>query len=250
MKTPANTPLRNLFDMADSPRGLPPPHLEGCLVDTNRALTIKPCDLKTRQLSAIAREEKAKRDAAIVEAYLRCGTIHDTRKVFDFTHSREVIRKAISKAGVYDKCKRDQVLIKRMESRKMTCKTSVYQVSKRFKTEMRMQYYIAEQLKKSSIQFERETQIKGCQMRADFVGTNWAIETKKSCTSQCMLTAMAQCQVYRKHLNKRNVCILIPDDIEPGSFYVSECLSHGIPVIKMSQLVSWIKTVQGDAQSN
>ena len=65
-----------------------------------------------------------------------------------------------------------------------------------------------------------------------------------------MLTAMAQCQVYRKHLNKRHVCILLPDDLEPASFYVSECLSHGIPVIKMSQLIWWVNTVQNDAQPN
>jgi len=211
---------------------------------------MKPCDLKTRELSAIARAEKAKRDAAIVEAYLRCGTIHDTCIAIGFVHSRDVVRKAISKAGVYDKCKRDQVLMKRRESRKMLCKTSSYQRSKQFKTEMRMQYQIAADLTKSCIPFEREVQVDGCQMRADFAGSNWAIETKKDCTSQSMLTAMAQCLVYRKHLNKRYVCILVPDDIEPGSFYVSECLSHGIPVIKMSQLIWWVNTVQTNAQPN
>ena len=207
-------------------------------------------DYQTRQRSALARLEKAKRDATIVEAYMRAGTIHDTRKAMDFAHSREVIRKAISKAGVYDKCKRDQVIIKRMESRKSTCKTSIYQTSKEFKTEMKMQYQIANQLKAVGINFEREVQIDGCQMRADFVGSNWAIETKKECSSQGMLTAMAQCLVYRKHLNKPFVCTLLPDDVEPGSFYVSELLSYGIPVIKMSQLVWWVNTVQNDAQPN
>ncbi len=212
--------------------------------------TCREMDSHTRHLAGLARLEKAKRDAAIVEAYLRCGTIHDTRKELGLVYSRDVIRKAISKAGVYDKSKRDQVLIKRMESRKMICKTSIYQRSKLFKTEMRMQYQIADELNRSSIHFEREYQIDGCQMRADFVGSNWAIETKKDCTSQSLLTAMAQCLVYRKHLNKRYVCILLPDDIEPGSFYVSECLSHGIPVIKMSQLIWWINTVQTNAQPN
>ena len=207
-------------------------------------------DYQTRQRSALARLEKAKRDATIVEAYMRAGTIHDTRKAMDFAHSREVIRKAIGKAGVYDKCKRDQVIMKRMESRKFTCKTSIYQTSKEFKTEMKMQYQIADQLKAAGINFEREVQIDGCQMRADFVGSNWAIETKKECSSQGMLTAMAQCLVYRKHLNKPFVCTLLPDDVEPGSFYVSELLSYGIPVIKMSQLVWWVNTVQNDAQPN
>jgi hypothetical protein len=207
-------------------------------------------DLHSRHLAELARLEKAKRDAAIVEAYLRRGTIHDTRKELGLVYSRDVIRKAITKAGVYDKCKRDQVVMKRMESRKLTCKTSIYQRSKEFKTEMKMQYKIADQLKSVGIAFRREVKVEGCQMRADFVGSNWAIETKKECTSQGMLTAMAQCLVYRKHLNKRFVCTLLPDDIDPGSFYVSELLSHGIPVIKMSQLIWWINTVQNDAQPN
>jgi len=211
---------------------------------------MNPCDLKTRQLSELARQEKAKRDAAIVDAYLRCGTINDTRRALDYVHSRDVIRSAISKAGVYDKCKRDQILMDRMQSRNLTCKTSVYQRSKEFRTEMQMQYQIAEQLKANGIGFEREVQIDGCQMRADFVGSNWAIETKKECTSQGMLTAMAQCQVYRKHLSKPFVCTMLPDDIDPGSFYVSELLSHGIPVIKMSQLIWWVNTVQNNAQPN
>jgi hypothetical protein len=207
-------------------------------------------DTQTKQRAELARLEKVKRDAAIVEVYLRCGTIHDTRKAIDFAHSRDVVRKAITKAGVYDKCKRDRVLMSRMESRKSVCKTSIYQRSKEFQTEMKMQYQIADQLKALGINFEREVQVEGCQMRADFVGSNWAIETKKECTSQGMLTAMAQCLVYRKHLNKPFVCTLLPDDIDPGSFYVSELLSYGIPVIKMSQLIWWVNTVQNDAQSN
>jgi len=212
--------------------------------------TCRQMDLKTRQLSELARQEKAKRDAAIVEAYKNCGTIHHTRIALGLAYSREVIRKAIAKAGVYDKSKRDRVLMKRAEDRKRKVRSTIYQVTKNHRTEMEMQYLIADNLNAAMISFEREVQIDGCQMRADFVGINWAMETKKDCTSQCMLTAMAQCLVYRKHLNKRHVCILLPDDIEPGSFYVSECLSHGIPVIKMSQLIWWVNTVQNDAQPN
>jgi hypothetical protein len=211
-------------------------------------------DLKTRQLAELARAEKAKRDAAIVEAYLRHGTIHATRQAFDFTHSREVVRKAISKAGVYDKCKRDQVLIAKFKAspRKRTWGDRMY--SRSHGSELQMQTEAEQMLKDSGIQhqrhIQREVQVPGCQMRADLAGYNWAIETKKECSSQGMLTAMAQCQVYRKHLNKRFVCILLPDDIEPAAFYVSECLSYGIPVIKMSQLVWWVNTVQNDAQPN
>jgi hypothetical protein len=215
---------------------------------------MKPCDLKTRELSAIARAEKAKRDASIVEAFKRCGTIHATRAAFDFAHSREVVRKAISKAGVYDKGKRDQVLIAKFKTnpRKSTWSDRMY--SRSHGSELQMQTEAEQMLKDFSVQhqrhIQREVQVPGCQMRADLAGYNWAIETKKECSSQGMLTAMAQCLVYRKHLNKRHVCIMLPDDIEPAAFYVSECLSYGIPVIKMSQLVWWVNTVQNDAQPN
>jgi hypothetical protein len=215
---------------------------------------MKPCDLKTRELSAIARAEKAKRDASIVEAFKRCGTIHATRAAFDFAHSREVVRKAISKAGVYDKCKRDQLLIAKFKASPKKAKWEDRSHSKSHGSELQMQTEAEQMLKESGVNhhrhIQREVQVPGCQMRADLAGYNWAIETKKECTSQGMLTAMAQCLVYRKHLNKRHVCIMLPDDIEPAAFYVSECLSYGIPVIKMSQLVWWVNTVQNDAQPN
>jgi hypothetical protein len=215
---------------------------------------MKPCDLKTRQLSAIAKAEKAKRDAAIVETYKRCQSIYATCKAFDFTYSREVVRKAISKAGVYDKCKRDLALINKFKANpgKTTWDNRMY--SRSHGSELQMQLEAEKMLKDANVMHPRhilrEAQVPGCQMRADLVGYNWAIETKKECSSQGMLTAMAQCLVYRKHLNKRFVCILLPDDIEPASFYVSECLSYGIPIIKMSQLVWWVNTVQNDAQPN
>ena len=215
---------------------------------------MSPSDLKTRQFAELAKQEKAKRDAAIVEAYLRCGTIFETRKAFEFTHSRDVIRKAITKAGLYDKCERDRRLVAKFKASPQKVKWADRTYSKTHGSELEMQTQAVQMLKDAGVAYprhiEREVQVPGCQMRADLVGYNWAIETKKECTSQGMLTAMAQCQVYRKHLNKRYVCILLPDDLEPASFYVSECLSYGIPVIKMSQLIWWVNTVQNDAQPN
>jgi hypothetical protein len=215
---------------------------------------MRPCDSKTRQLAELARLEKAKRDAAIVETYLRYGTIHSTCRELGFTHSRDVVRKAISKAGVYDKSKRDQLLIAKFKTSSKKSKWDDNSHSKAYGSELEMQAQAEVMLKDACVAYprhiQREVQVPGCQMRADLVGFNWAIETKKECTSQGLLTAMAQCLVYRKHLNKRHVCILLPDDLEPASFYVSECLSYGIPVIKMSQLIWWVNTVQNDAQPN
>ena len=215
---------------------------------------MKPCDLKTRQLAELARQEKAKRDAVIVETYQRHGSIHATRQALDFAYSRDVIRKAITKAGVYDKCERDRRLIAKFKANpgKRSWESRCY--SKTHGSELEMQTQAEQMLKDACVAYprhiQREVQVPGCQMRADLVGFNWAIETKKECSSQGMLTAMAQCLVYRKHLNKRHVCIMLPDDLEPASFYVSECLSYGIPVIKMSQLIWWVNTVQNDAQPN
>lgn len=211
---------------------------------------MRPSEKKTRELAALKKRENAERDKAIVEAYARFRTIHETCKSFDFMYSREVVRRAISKAGVYDKCRRDQALIERAKARTVQPFTSIDAVSKDYRSELEMQKHISEELRANGIAFESEVKVAGCGMRADFAGRNWAIETKKECTSQGLMTGMAQCLVYRKHLNKRFVCILLPDDINPGSFYVSECLSYGIPIIKMSQLVWWVNTVQNDAQPN
>lgn len=215
---------------------------------------MKPCDLKTRQLSELARQEKAKRDSLIVETYQRCGSIHATREALDFAYSRVVVRKVISTAGVYDKCKRDRLLIEKYKASPRKSKWEDRTYSKSHGSELEMQTQAVEMLKNASVAYlrhiEREVQVPGCQMRADLIGYNWAIETKKECSSQSMITAMAQCLIYRKHLNRSHVCILLPDDIEPASFYVSECLSFGIPVIKMSQLVWWVNTVQNNAQPN
>jgi hypothetical protein len=211
---------------------------------------MKACDLKTRQLADNYRAERDKRDAAIVEAYLRHGTIHATRQAFDFTHSRDVIRKAISKAGIYDKCQRDQRLIARAKAKTIKPSSNHDKVSKEYRSELEMQKQVSLILGENGINHQSEVKVDGCGMRADFTGYNWAIETKKECTSQGLMIGMAQCLVYRRHLNKRFTCILLPDDLEPASFYVSECLSYGIPIIKMSQLVWWINTVQNDAQPN
>jgi hypothetical protein len=208
------------------------------------------CDSYSRQRAELDRLEKAKRDAVIVEAYLRCGTIHSTRQDLGFTQSREVVRKAISKAGVYDKCKRDQRLIAKAKAKIIKPSSNHQRVTKEYRSELEMQKYVSELLLQNGITFESEKQVNGCGMRADFIGSNWAIETKKECTSQGIMVGMAQCLVYRRHLNKRFTCILLPDDLEPAAFYVSECLSYGIPVIKMSQLIWWVNTVQNDAQPN
>lgn len=215
---------------------------------------MKPSDLKTHQLAEIHRAKITQRNAEIVEAFLRCKTIHGTRAVFNFEHSRGVVRKAISKAGVYDKCKRDQRLIAKFKANPKKDAWILRSYSRTHGSELQMQTEAQQMLKDSNIQhqrhIQREVQVPGCQMRADLAGYNWAIETKKECTSQGMMTAMAQCLVYRKHLKKRFTCILLPDDIEPAAFYVSECLSYGIPIIKMSQLIWWVNTVQNDAQPN
>jgi len=215
---------------------------------------MSPCDQQTRRHSELAKQQKAKRNEAIVEAFLRCGTIHETRKAFDFTYSRDVVRSAISIAGVYDKCKRDQLLIAKYKAspKKSTWEDRCY--SKLHASELEMQTQALQMLKDACIKYPqyvtREVQVPGCQMRADLVGYNWAIETKKECSSQALMIAMAQCLTYRRHLEKNHVCILIPDDLEPAQFYVSECMSYGIPIIKMNELIWWVRTVEDNAQPN
>lgn len=208
------------------------------------------CDQTTKAIAEQARLEKTKRNAAIAEAFARCGSIHETRRNFGFMYSREVVRKAISSAGLYDKCKRDNMLIEKAKTRKVAKDTKHLQMSERYRSELEMQKHISKLLDVYGITHEAEVKLKGCGMRADFVGSNWAIETKKECSSQALMVAMAQCLTYRRHLGKKHVCILIPDDLEPAQFYVSECMSYGIPIIKMNELIWWVRTVEDNAQPN
>jgi len=164
--------------------------------------------------------------------------------VFEFTYSREVVRTAIANAGIYDKCKRNNHLIERAKTRKVKPASIRYQVSKRYRSELEMQRDVSNLLAAQGIKHQSEVKLNGCSMRADFVGSNWAIETKKQCHSQGIMVGMAQCLTYRKHLGKRHVCILLPDDIDPAQFYVSECMSYGIPIIKFSDLIWWVRSVE------
>ena len=190
------------------------------------------------------REEKAHRDAKIVESYLACGTIHSTVIAFDYVYSREVIRTAIANAGIYDKCKRNNQLIEKAKARKVQPNSNHNSMSKRYRSELEMQKDVSKLLDANGIKHEAEVKLPSCSMRADFVGSNWAIETKKECTSQGILIGLVQCLTYQKHLKKRHACILLPDDLDPAQFYVSECMSYGIPIIKFSDLIWWVRSVE------
>ena len=161
--------------------------------------------------------------------------------------TRDVVRKAITKAGVYDKCKRELALVKKAKRRKNSqgyfdrCKSHTHPV------EVKLQLELAKALTSNSVWFEREKQVPGCQMRADLIGKTWAVETKVNCGSQSLMVAMSQALIYRRHLQKPKVCVVIPDDIEPAEFYRAELLAHDVPILKASQFIDWVKTVEADA---
>jgi hypothetical protein len=193
------------------------------------------------------RQARSERDAAIVEQFKQTKSIMKTCRAFNSVYSREIVRKAITKAGLYSKCKRDAEAIERAyKTTSKRCYADRSQ-SKTHRVELKMQNEIENNLMAFGINFKRELLVPGCQMRADFCGDNWAIETKVKCDSQTIMVGMAQCMVYRKHLNKKNVCLIIPDDIEPRDFYKKECESNGVAVLKLSNLIWWINSLGTDA---
>lgn len=191
---------------------------------------------------------RAERNAAIVEKFKQTKSIVKTREALGFVYSRDIVRKAITKAGVYSKCKRENEAIRRAESRKdsiMRCHTQRYSMTHNI--ELDMQVELEATLTAFMVNFQREVLVPGCQMRADFCGDNWAAETKVNCDSQSMMIGLAQCMVYRKHLNKPHVCIVLPDDTTPRDFYKNECESNGVAVLKLSNLIWWINSLKADA---
>jgi len=194
------------------------------------------------------RQAQEARDAAIVEQFKQTNSIFKTRKALGFMCSREVVRRAITRAGLYSKCKRETELMLRAEKRKdsiLRCHTQT--CSRTHNIELDMQVELERNLTAFGINFKREMLVPGCQMRADFCGDNWAIETKVSGDSQSMMIAMAQCMVYRKHLNKPHVSVVIPDDVIPRDFYKRECESNGVSVLKLSNLIWWVNSLGTNA---
>ncbi len=193
------------------------------------------------------RQARSERDAAIAAAFKQTKSIYLTRKLLGFAYSRDVVRGAITRAGLYDKCKRETSLVKnanRRQNRKgylSRCLSITHPV------EVKLQLELAKALAENSIWFEREKQVPGCQMRADLIGKLWAVETKVNCCSQSLITAMAQAFIYRRHLQKDRVCVVIPDDIEPAEFYRAELLAHDVPILKASQFIDWVKNVEAHA---
>ena len=196
---------------------------------------------------AEVRRLKAERDAAIVEGFKQTKSIYLTRKLLGFAYSREIVRKAITRAGIYDKGKRELDLVKSANRRANRKGYLSRCLSMTHPVEVKLQLELAEALTANSLWFEREKQVPGCQMRADLIGKNWAVETKVNCCAQSLMTAMAQAFIYRRHLQKPKVCVVIPDDIEPAKFYRAELLAHDVPILKASQFIEWVKTVEANA---
>ena len=183
-----------------------------------------------------------------LEQIKQTKSIHLTRELLGFAYSREIVRRVIIKAGLYDKCTRESAAIERaVFRRKSWQKYDERTKSKTHPVEVKLQLELAEALTANSVWFEREKKVPGCQMRADLIGKTWAVETKVYCCSQSLMTAMSQAFIYRRHLQKPKVCVVIPDDIEPAEFYRAELLAHDVPILKASQFIDWVKTVEADA---
>jgi len=190
---------------------------------------------------------KSERDAQIIKAFKATQSIRKTQIMLNDIWSREVIRRCITKAGLYDGCKRDQEQAKRAITKRARPTRSVAQslqrkkISVSFPLESMFVKAAVESLEQNGIHFETEVKVNGCSMRADIVGKDWAIEAKVACDSQNLMVGMAQAIVYRRHLGKPYVALLLPDDCQVKEFYFFECRHNGVEVVYLSQLIDWVK---------
>lgn len=194
---------------------------------------------------------KSERDARIVECFKQTQSIRKTQRMLDNLWSREVIRRCITKAGLWNRGKREYEQAERAKTRR--CKPSKYTayslqrkiISREYPIETQLVSHASNLLKQSNIEHKTEVQVNGCQMRADIAGRNWAAEAKVSSESQSVLIAMAQAMVYRRHLGLMHVCVLLPDDCHLRPFYESECRYNGVEVVYLKDFVEWVKSHQG-----
>ena len=189
---------------------------------------------------------KAERNAKIAEAFKQTNSIHKTRALFNFVYSRDVVRKAISQAGLYSKCIREKMIIEKSKNHVKTKKYDDRTKSKKYKIELELQQAIEQTLTHNFIKFYAEAIIPGTKMRADFIGTNWLIETKIHMDSQSLLTAITQCEIYARELDKEFKALVIPDDIYPTVFFKREYNKRGIRIIKFKNLIKWIDQINND----
>lgn len=194
---------------------------------------------------------KSERDAQIIESFKATQSIRKTQLMLNSIWSREVIRRCITKAGLYDGCKREREMLERAKNRRCNPSLSLAKklnrkiVSREFTLESSLVAFASDLLNQAGITHYKEVQVNGCQMRADLVGNHWAVEAKITSESQPILVAMAQAMVYKRHLYKKNVCILLPDDCPVKDFYSSECRHNGVDVVYLSNFIDWAQTKNG-----
>jgi hypothetical protein len=195
--------------------------------------------------TAALKKLKDQRDQEIVDIFKQTQSIAETRKILNNAYTRDVVRLAIFKAGIYDKNTRLKITSEKAKNKvyKKDYNTRFY--SREFKLEVELQKSIENLLTKHQIFYKSEHQIPGSQMRADFTGNNWIIETKVNTDSQSMLTGISQCLIYSKKLNKSNKALVIPDDIEATNFFKTEYQYRHIKIIRYSKLIKWLKEING-----
>jgi len=186
---------------------------------------------------------KAKRDQEIVDIFKQTQSIAETRKRLNNAYTREVVRLAISKAGIYNKESRYNRLSEIAKNRVYKKRYNIRVYSRKFKLEFQLQEAIRSLLSANNIYHNSEHQIPGSQMRADFTGNNWVIETKVNTDSQSMLVGISQCLIYSNKLNKSIKALVIPDDIEPTVFFKNEYTNNNIKIVKFSKLLKWLKEI-------
>jgi hypothetical protein len=186
---------------------------------------------------------KAQRDQEIVDIFKQTQSIAETRKRLNNAYTRDVIRLAIFKAGIYDKNVRLKMDVEKAKNRISKKKYMDRAHSRDFKIELELQNAITAELNKYNLYFNAEYQIPGSQMRADFIGTNWLIETKVHTDSQAMLLAISQCMIYSEKLKLKHKALVIPDDIDTTDFFVKEYKNYNIKIVKFSELYKWLKEI-------
>ena len=95
-------------------------------------------------------------------------------------------------------------------------------------------------LKSRGIDYATEVHVGGG-MRADIVGKDWVCEAKVNTDSSSIMLGMAQAMTYKRLLNKRFACLLIPADCKIKDFHIQQCEHNGIEVVNHLDFDFWIE---------
>jgi hypothetical protein len=179
------------------------------------------------------------RDASIIETFKANPTLAKTVNALNNSVSVDVVRRVVTRAGLWDATKRETAQIERSKHVDYT-RSAYNRTSKLYPNETQFQKELGLIIGGLGIAFEDEVQVPGFQGRADFVGADFVIEAKNTVGNDDICRGLGQCIVYRDCFPGKRVALVYPDDLHHRESFSSIFANNGLSIMPVSHLAKWL----------